>query len=493
MSRSTVVLSGIALVLLLFCESSNIRAGSQDEVSPLQIQLEPFLSGLTGPLYITAAGDGSDRLFVVEQVGQIKVVQPGSTTPAVFLDIRSRVLSGGERGLLGLAFHPNFENNRRFFVNYTRQTDGATVIAEYRASQSDPNLADVAETPLLVIAQPFANHNGGMVTFGPDGFLYIGMGDGGSANDPGNRAQDLNNLLGKILRIDVDHADGPIPYSSPADNPFFGGVPGRDEIFAFGVRNPWRFSFDRLTGDLYVGDVGQNQWEEIDIITRGGNYGWRVAEGNHCNPTIGGGSCSLSGFVQPIAEYVHSGGRCSITGGYVYRGTRQTLPFGTYVFADFCSGEVFTLAGGGPSLLLNTGMSISSFGEDEAGELYIVALGGTVHRLINTDPPPPSALSIRFAGVRHRVKRELLEPITVKQNGKKFELVITGEGYDSDSVILVNGSELTTELQETSTETPVLVGRLKRPMLLEPTTLNIEFVNRDGARSNKIVLQVIAE
>ena len=493
MLRSIVFLSGIALILLLASESTNARAGSQDEVGPLQIQLEPFLSGLTSPVYITGAGDGSDRLFVVEQIGRIKVVQPGSTITAVFLDIRSRVLSGGERGLLGLAFHPNFENNRRFFVNYTRQTDGATVIAEFRATQNDPNLADGAETPLLVIAQPFANHNGGMITFGPDGNLYIGMGDGGSANDPGNRAQDLNNLLGKILRIDIDQADGPIPYSSPADNPFFGGVPGRDEIFAFGVRNPWRFSFDRLTGDLYVGDVGQNAWEEIDIITRGGNYGWRVAEGNHCNPTIGGGSCSLAGFVPPIAEYVHSGGRCSITGGYVYRGAKQTLPFGTYVFADFCSGEVFTLAGGGPSLLLNTGMSISSFGEDEAGEIYVVAIGGTVQRLINTNPPPPSTLSIRTAGVRHRVKREILQPITVKQNGKKFEVVITGQGYNSDSVILVNGSALTTGLQSTETGESVLVGRLRRTMLLEPVALAVEFVNQNGARSNQIVLQVVAE
>lgn len=491
MLRSSIFLSVIAMTVVLCGSSSPATAALQDDVGPLQLQLEPFLSGLNTPVYITSAADGSDRLFVVEQVGRIKVVQPGSTSPTVFLDIRSLVLSGGERGLLGLAFHPNYENNRRFFVNYTRQPDGATVVAEYRASTGNPNLADSNETQLLLIAQPFANHNGGMITFGPDGFLYIGMGDGGSANDPGNRAQDINNLLGKMLRIDVDRTDGSQPYASPADNPFFGGVPGRDEIYAVGVRNPWRFSFDRLTGELYLGDVGQNAWEEVDIITRGGNYGWRVAEGNHCNPALGS-SCSMAGFIPPIAEYSHSGGRCSVTGGYAYRGARQTLPFGTYVFADFCSGEIFTLSGSGASVLLNTGTNISSFGEDEDGEIYVVALGGTVQRLINTTPPPPSTLSIRTAQVRHRIKGDVLQPITVKPNGKKFEVVLTGEGFDSSSVVLVNGDALNTELRPTETGSNVLVGRLRRPMLSEPRSLTVEFVNGVGARSNHVVLQVLA-
>lgn len=489
MLRFIVFFVGIVLIISDCSLSSPTRAGSQ--ISVTQVELEPVLSGLLGPVYVTGAGDGTNRLFVIEQGGRIKVLEPGATTPSVFLNISSRVLAGGERGLLGLAFHPDFSNNRRFFVDYTRQPDGATVIAEYRASEAHPNLADPNETTLLVIPQPFANHNGGMISFGPDGFLYVGMGDGGSANDPGDRAQDLNNLLGKILRIDVDHPDGANPYSSPADNPFFGGVAGRDEIYAFGVRNPWRFSFDRLTGDLYVGDVGQNAWEEIDIITKGGNYGWRVTEGKHCNPSIGGGVCSMSGLIPPIAEYVHSGGRCSITGGYLYRGGNQTLPSGTYVYADFCTGEIFSLVGSEQNVLLDTGINISSFGEDDAGEIYVVGLGGTVHRLINPNSQPPSPLNIRFALVQRRSNHEILQPIVVRPNGKKFEILIRGEGYGPNSVILVNGRELKTELRETATETSVLVGRLRRFMLAEPTALTVEFVNPDGAHSNQVVLQVV--
>jgi len=220
------------------------------------IKLVSLLTGLDNPLFVTNARDGSNRLFIVEQGGVIKVLRPGASSPTVFLDIRAKVRFGGEQGLLGLTFHPQFSSNHRFFVDYTRQPDGATVIAQYQVSASDPNVADSAETVLLVIAQPFTNHNGGMVEFGPDGFLYIAMGDGGSGNDPNNNAQDTTKLLGKILRIDVDHPGGGLPYSSPPDNPFFGANPGRDEIYAYGLRNPFRFSFDRGTGDLYAGDVG---------------------------------------------------------------------------------------------------------------------------------------------------------------------------------------------------------------------------------------------
>jgi glucose/arabinose dehydrogenase len=272
------------------------------------IQLEPVLTGLSSPLYLTSARDGTNRLFIVEQPGTIKVLQPGATTPTVFLDITSRVLSGGEQGLLGLAFHPQYTTNRRFFLDYTRQPDGATVIAEYQASTTDPNVAGTSETVLLVIPQPFANHNGGMIEFGPDGFLYIGMGDGGSGNDPGNRAQNINELLGKILRIDIDHPSGSLPYSSPPDNPFFGATPGRDEIYAVGFRNPFRFSFDRLTGQLFAGDVGQAAREEVDIVTRGGNYGWRVFEGTLCT-NLDPALCSSGSYVAPIAQYGHTGGR----------------------------------------------------------------------------------------------------------------------------------------------------------------------------------------
>ena len=358
------------------------------------IQLEPVLTGLTRPLYVTSAHDATNRLFVVEQAGVIKVLQPGATTPTVFLDITARVLSGGERGLLGLAFHPDYTANRRFFVNYTRQPDGATVVAEYRVSAANPNVADTAEIVLLVILQPFANHNGGMIEFGPDGFLYIAMGDGGSGNDPDNRAQNIEDLLGKILRIDVDTPSGGLPYSSPPDNPFV-GIPGRDEIFAVGLRNPFRFSFDRGTDQLFVGDVGQGAREEIDIVTRGGNYGWRVFEGTLCT-NLDPALCAAAGFTPPITEYDHSAGRCSVSGGYVYRGTRSSLPDGAYVYADFCTGEIFQLlpagVGGTQTLLLDTTMSIPSFGEDESGEILVVDLtGGSVNRITSTDPPPSSA------------------------------------------------------------------------------------------------------
>lgn len=352
----------------------------------LAVQLEPVLTGLSNPVFVTGTRDGSNRLFIVEQAGVIKVVQPGQATPTLFLDIGARVLSGGEQGLLGLAFHPQYSSNWRFFVNYTRRPDGATVVAEYRVSAADPDVASTDESVLLVIAQPFANHNAGMIEFGPDGFLYIPTGDGGSANDPGNRAQNVEELLGKMLRIDVDRPAGPLPYSSPPGNPYFGATPGRDEIFAIGFRNPFRCSFDRFSGQLWCSDVGQGQREEVDIVQPGGNYGWRVLEGTRCTG-LGPGSCEGTGFIAPVAEYDHGGGRCSITGGYVYRGSRGALPAGAYVFGDFCSGEIFQFHGGIQSLLIDTDLSISSFGIDDAGELYVVDLGGTVHRLVGDGTP----------------------------------------------------------------------------------------------------------
>jgi glucose/arabinose dehydrogenase len=363
------------------------------------IQLEPFLAGLSDPLYLTSAKDGTRRLFIVERPGRIKVLQPGATTPTVFLDIRSKVLSTStEQGLLGLSFHPDYEMNRRFFVNYTRQTDGATVIAEYLTSASDPDIADPGESVLLVIPQPFTNHNGGMIEFGPDGYLYLGTGDGGSANDPDNRAQNIDELLGKILRIDIDRPNGQVPYSSPPDNPFFGSIPGRDEIYGFGFRNPWRFSFDPVTKMLYAADVGQNAIEEIDVVALGGNYGWNTFEGTQCTG-LGPTPCAeCSSCIPPIAEYSHSAGRCAITGGYIYRGAKGSLPWGTYVYGDFCTGEIFMLEDDVQTLLLDTALSISSFGEDEGGELYVVNLNGTVDQIVNATQPPPCVPTISPAG-----------------------------------------------------------------------------------------------
>jgi glucose/arabinose dehydrogenase len=363
-----------------------LGGGAGASLAAPRVVLQPVAADFEQPVYVTHARDGTNRLFVVEQAGRIKVVSPGATGPTVFLDITARVLPGGERGLLGLAFHPRYATTGRLFVNYTRQPDGATVVAEYRVSPGDPDVADTDERSLLVIPQPFANHNGGMIEFGPDGLLYVGTGDGGASFDPDRRAQDVTDLLGKILRIDVDTPPGsPAPYASPPGNPFAGPHPGRDEIYALGFRNPWRFSFDRATGALYVGDVGQDTREEIDVVIPGGNYGWPILEGRHC---LGlGGSCADPTLVPPAVEYAHASGRCSVTGGYAYRGNAGTLPAGAYTFSDLCSGEIFLLEAGVPALLLPTGLAITSFGEDEAGEIHVTTLGGGLHRLVNPDAP----------------------------------------------------------------------------------------------------------
>ena len=343
-----------------------------------RVALEPAVSGLSTPVYFTSARDGTNRRFVIEQAGRIRVLQPGSSSLTTFLDITSRVLFAGERGLLGLAFHPQFSANRRFFVNYTRQPDGATVIAEFRVSATNPNIADPAQTVLLTVPQPFENHNGGMIEFGPDGQLYIGMGDGGSGNDPGNRAQNMQQLLGKLLLLDVERAQ-----SAPS-------------IFAYGSRNQWRFSFDRLTGQLYAGDVGQDAREEVDIVTSGGNYGWRVWEGTRCT-NLGPAPCSTPGFIPPIIDYQNTGssGRCSIIGGYVYRGTQGSMPYGAYIYGDLCSGEIFMLKDGLQTVLLDTPFNIASFGEDEAGEIYVVNIGGAISRLTNPDRVTASSRALR--------------------------------------------------------------------------------------------------
>lgn len=365
--------------LLTSCGGSDSSAPPRNPTGPPR--LDPVLTGLSSPVFVTNAQDGSNRLFIVEQPGRIKVLAPGSKTPTIYLDLTAKVISGGERGLLGLAFHPQFRTNRRFFVNYTRQPDGATVIAEYQQSVGNASVAQVNETVLLTIDQPFENHNGGMLAFGKDGFLYIGMGDGGSGNDPDNRAQNPAELLGKILRININSTGAGVPYTSPVDNPFFGSTTTRHEIYAVGLRNPWRFSFDRQTGELYVGDVGQGAREEIDLITSGGNYGWRIREGMICSnldPTL----CNRSDLIAPIIDYDHSNGRCSVTGGYVYRGNRGTLPQGSYMYGDFCSGEIFLWQNNTPRVLMDTDLTISAFGEDESGELYVVNLGGTLSRFV---------------------------------------------------------------------------------------------------------------
>lgn len=335
--------------------------------------------GLANPLFVTNAGDS--RLFIVEQGGRIKILSGGILLPTPFLDISAKVLAGGERGLLGLAFHPQYATNGRFYVDYTDR-NGNTVISEFRRTTSFPNLASTTERVLLRIGQPFPNHNGGMLAFGPDGLLYIGMGDGGSAGDPGNRAQNINSLLGKILRIDVNGRTGSLPYRIPPTNPYVGRL-GDDRIWARGLRNPWRFSFDRATGALWIGDVGQDRVEEIDRSTaatgrgRGADYGWPVLEGNRCYRPASG--CSTRGMTPPLAVYTHSLG-CSVTGGYAYRGTAYPALRGAYLFGDFCSGRIWALNADGPNsqtptLVYDTSMQLSSFGQGADGTLYVTDLG----------------------------------------------------------------------------------------------------------------------
>jgi glucose/arabinose dehydrogenase len=392
----------LALVLLAGCSGNSaarrgtaaaaavtparLGAGQAAPFDPasFSLNIEKVADGFKNPTDIVAAGDGSGRLFVVEKGGTIRILVNGSVQPEPFLDITSKVLSSSsEQGLLGLAFHPQYANNHRFFVGYTA-SNGDDSIAEYRLS-SDPNRADPASgRVLLAILDPAPNHNGGNLMFGPDGYLYAGFGDGGGGNDQFKNGQNLDALLGKLLRLDVNNGD---PYGIPAGNPFAGRQGVRPEIWAYGLRNPWRYSFDSATGDLYIADVGQDRYEEVDVqpaSSQGGeNYGWNIMEGLHC---LRGDSCDQSGLVLPVAEYDHTQG-CSITGGFIYRGRQFPMLNGAYLYGDYCCGRIWSLdqqADGSwrQTELLHTKLGISSFGQDEAGELYVADInGGGIYHL----------------------------------------------------------------------------------------------------------------
>jgi glucose/arabinose dehydrogenase len=354
------------------------------------LTLAPVASGLSNPVLVTNAGDGSGRLFVVEQTGKIRIIKSGVVLAAPFLDLSGSISQGGEQGLLGLAFHPSYKTNGKFYV-YMTLANGDIAINEYRRTTNADRVSWRTGRRLLTVRHPtFTNHNGGGLAFGRDGFLYIGTGDGGSGGDPSNHAQNLNSLLGKLLRIDVNGRTGSRAYRIPPSNPYVGRA-GLDEIWSWGLRNPWRWSFDRTTGALWIGDVGQDSWEEIDRLTgtnpgRGANFGWRVMEGRHCfNPPSG---CGTARKVLPIVEYGHTGGSCSVTGGYVYRGAQPKLQ-GGYFFADFCSGQIWTISAtasspASPVLLLDTSLNISSFGQDQAGEVYVVDLNGGIYRMVGS-------------------------------------------------------------------------------------------------------------
>ena len=359
---------------------------SVSETAPVDtLNLEFITNEFWSPVHLTHAFD--DRLFVVEQYGAIRIIDDGVVLETPFLNIDDRVSDNeNEQGLLSVAFHPDYQENGRFFVNYTNN-NGDTVVSRFVVT-ADPNSADPAsEVILLTIEQPYGNHNGGQIAFGPDGYLYIGMGDGGSQEDPQNHGQNANTLLGALLRIDVDVADDANPaYAIPADNPFVNDENGRNEIWATGLRNPWRFSFDRLTGDLFMADVGQDNLEELNFqpanSAGGENYGWNVLEGSSC---LFGSGCDSTGMVLPIFEYDRSGG-CSVTGGHIYRGSAYPELTGNYFLADFCTGylwRVFAEEDGSwtSDLIAETGLNPSSFGEDVNGELYIVSRTGDIYKI----------------------------------------------------------------------------------------------------------------
>ena len=378
----------LSMLALAGCRRDTTSPGP----NPAGVGLQEVASGLGFPLFLTSPPGDNARLFVVEKTGRIRIVRNGSLLSKPFLDVSSKVSNGSEQGLLGLAFHPGYASNGRFVINYT-DGSGDTRISVFQVS-ANPDVADPAsEQVILTVDQPYSNHNGGMVAFGPDGKLYLGMGDGGSGGDPQGNGQNRNALLGKILRVEVS-ATGQL--SVPSDNPFVGQSGIRPEIWSYGVRNPWRFSFDRQTRDFYMADVGQNAREEIDLSTsatqfgRGLNYGWNRMEGTACySPSSG---CNQSGLTLPVLDYGHSDG-CSVTGGYVYRGQDVPALSGLYFYADYCEGWVRSFRWNGNAAAdqrewaaLKPGGQISSFGEDARGELYVMTAGGKVFRFVATQP-----------------------------------------------------------------------------------------------------------
>lgn len=400
MRKLRIIFGLLIMVILMSCDFSN-KGRNSNTSDDLSSDTSNFKSGKYGlavaftnlefeqPVELTSPDDSTDRIFVVAQKGIIYVFPNKSNVekPAVFLNITHNVESGGEKGLLGLAFPQDYKNNGYFYVNYTRGNPLETIISRFKVSSANPNVADPqSETVMLRYRQPYDNHNGGKVAFGNDGYLYIAAGDGGSGGDPGNRAQNRKELLGKILRIDVNNPTSNLAYSIPADNPFSGNKEGyREEIYAYGMRNPWRFSFDRQTGNLWAGDVGQNKIEEVDIIEKGANYGWNVMEANDCFKSD---DCNKNGFTLPIWSY-HQGSETghSVTGGYVCHDKSLTDLNNKYIFGDFVSGNIWALSYSNKKAVQNELIArlsdgLSSFGEDSKSNLYVLAYGsGKIYKI----------------------------------------------------------------------------------------------------------------
>ena len=386
MSRNRVLLGvflTFGLNLLTTCGEATHPATA---VAPPRLSLAPFVGGLNNPLGLEQPDDASGRFFVVEQRGLVRIIQNGSVLASPFLDISGKVYFSGESGLLGVTFHPGYAQNGHFYVNYVRivNSQRQSIIAEYKVLPTDPNQADLSsERILLTVNQPaFDNHKAGQLAFGSDGFLYFGLGDGGSSGDPFGNGQNTQVLLGKLMRIDVNSTTGNLPYAIPPDNPFaIGG--GQPEIWAYGLRNPWRFSFDPPSGRLFLADVGEASWEEVDLIDKGGDYGWNLMEGSHCYKPPSG--CSSAGLIMPTSEYSHGEGQ-AIIGGFVYHGSAIPALQGIYIFGDFAAGKIWGLQENSGSwvrtLLASTGKNLSAFGRDQNGELYVVDYGGAVWKVI---------------------------------------------------------------------------------------------------------------
>ncbi len=382
-SKRRLVTPAVFLSLFLTCASD--ATGPTSPVGSVKVRLEEVATGLNFPVLVTAAPGDTGRLFVVEKGGTVRIIKHGVLLPTPFIDLTGRVTTGSEQGLLGMAFHPT---DGRVVLSFTvaGSTGGGTSrIATFTTGANPDVLNPATEALVIAVDQPYGNHNGGHVAFGPDGYLYAGFGDGGSGGDPQGHGQNTDDLLGSLLRLDLDRG---LPYTVPANNPFVGQPGMRGELWNWGLRNPWRFSFDRATGDLYIADVGQNKWEEVDVqpaaSTGGENYGWAIMEGNHCYKSI---TCNKTGLVLPVTEYGHDDG-CSITGGYVYRGAAIPELVGTYLYGDYCEGwvrsvvyrnGVVTQSLSWPTL--DTKQLITSFGEDARGELYVVLSNGTIYRI----------------------------------------------------------------------------------------------------------------
>lgn len=420
------------------------------------VTIELHKSGFNSPVDLQHAGD--DRFFVVEQGGRIKILNADLTINSTpYLNISTLVSNGGEQGLLGLAFHPDYANNGYFFVNYTK-TNGDSRIARYSVDPADPNIALSAELMIIEYSQPFSNHNGGGIAFGPDGYLYIATGDGGSGGDPGNRAQNKTLLLGKLLRLDIDNFSGQNNYSIPTDNPFAGSSTEAQEIWAYGLRNPWRFSFDSANGDIWIGDVGQEVIEEIDKAggTEAGlNYGWRCYEGNQPYNTA---NCPPAGeLTMPIAQYssASGSGNCSITGGYVYRGTTYPDLEGRYFFADVCSGLIGSVDASGA--LVDHGNfngSWVSFGVDINDVLYIVDIGGSIHKVKG------DVLGIEDLDKAPRV---VMSPNPASE---RITVSIEDDQILEVSIVDIRGSVIRTETETPSSEKSINVSSLSQGIYL---------------------------